>query len=56
MVKRICDRCGKDLIDNVYIEIDTTPMRDKDNIYLPNTFDLCEKCYDEFKAFLCEQE
>lgn len=62
MLKRFCNRCGKELKNKVYYEVDINKWGKYDNQiqneveegYFPKLFDLCEDCYKELLEFLGE--
>ena len=52
MLKRICDKCGKeiDLNTDFWFRMKCDKM-DEDQIYCgAGVYELCKKCFDDFKA------
>lgn len=62
MLKRFCNKCGKDLSKQVRYEIEvdkwlkTNLKTNNDGTgYFPKFYDLCEDCYKELLKFLGEE-
>ena len=64
MLKRLCNKCEKDLKNKVYYELDINKWNhggiehtnSKTEDYFPKLFDLCEDCYKELSKFLGESK
>lgn len=62
MIKRICNRCEKELKNKTYYELDIMKWNrggmeyanSETRDYFPKLFDLCEDCYKDLLKFLGE--
>lgn len=54
MLKRICDRCGKEISrDEDYIKMQVTPITNKVLLEdLVDNYDLCKECESKFNVFM----
>lgn len=50
MLKRICDKCGKEMV--TWFQINYKKIEDDDIIFCGKMSELCEDCFDNFKEQL----
>ena len=52
MIQRICDRCGREAIDEKWYEIRIQGMERCFQEGCRDDYDLCPQCFEELKMFL----
>ena len=46
MLKRICDRCEKEIVDGEYYKFEISHMKSSGVLGMESYFDLCPECFE----------